>query len=89
MLGSTIRLMKSFAHLRELTNECINLLEKSDTGDTTYRALRIGERVKEIPELLKSIHYDWERVPGEWNDSVKEWNELVSLRRKINEIEGK
>ena len=82
---SGLRIVESFTVLRELSDECLGLLKKGAAGDTTDRVLRIHERVRELPELLKIINYDWERVPGEWDDSVKEWNELISLRRELAE----
>ena len=85
---STIRLVKSLTTLRELSNECLDLLAAGSEGSTMDRVLRIQERIKEIPDILKSINYDWERVPGEWDESVKEWNELIALRREVAELKG-
>lgn len=84
MISSTIRLTENLTILRELSNECLNLLKAGSTGSTTDRILRIEERINELSELLRKISYDWGQVPGEWAQEIKEWNELMDLRKQIN-----
>lgn len=72
---SSIRMAETMATLKVLAEENLQTMKK-DFWKDEYDTLQMNDRVKKINDLMKTMLFDWERIPAEWDYEKKVGTQL-------------